>query len=72
MQVFNTNNSGRKTLILTTSHTAVAQWRNELLSKTDLGPEDVGEYTGLAKEVRPVTVTTLPTHRSNRNLWLFI
>ena len=26
--------------------------------KTDLGPDDVGEYTGLAKEVRPVTVTT--------------
>jgi len=49
---------GRKTLILTTNHTAVAQWRQELLTKTDLTPEEVGEYTGLAKEVRPVTVTT--------------
>ncbi len=49
---------GRKTLILTTNHTAVAQWRNELLTKTDLGPDDIGEYTGLVKEVRPVTVTT--------------
>ncbi len=49
---------GRKTLILTTNHTAVAQWRSELLSKTDLRPEDVGEYTGLVKEVRPVTITT--------------
>jgi DNA excision repair protein ERCC-3 len=49
---------GRKTLILTTNHTAVAQWRDELLSKTDLTPDQVGEYTGLAKEVRPVTVTT--------------
>ncbi|MHC5012054.1 MAG: DNA repair helicase XPB, partial [Planctomycetota bacterium] len=49
---------GRKTLILTTNHTAVAQWRQEILSKTELTAEDVGEYTGLAKEVRPVTITT--------------
>jgi DNA excision repair protein ERCC-3 len=49
---------GRKTLILTTNHTAVNQWRRELLTKTGLTPEQVGEYTGLSKEVRPVTITT--------------
>jgi DNA excision repair protein ERCC-3 len=49
---------GRKTLILTTNHTAVNQWRRELLSKTELTEEQIGEYTGLQKQVRPVTVTT--------------
>ncbi len=49
---------GRKTLILTTNHTAVNQWRRELLEKTELTEDDIGEYTGVAKEVRPVTITT--------------
>ncbi len=49
---------GRKTLILTTNHTAVNQWRRELLDKTELTEDDIGEYTGLVKEVRSVTVTT--------------
>jgi DNA excision repair protein ERCC-3 len=49
---------GRKTLILTTNHTAVMQWRQELLTKTGLTEEQVGEYTGLKKEIRPVTITT--------------
>jgi len=49
---------GRKTLILTTNHTAVNQWRRELLEKTELTEDDIGEYTGLVKEVRSVTVTT--------------
>jgi DNA excision repair protein ERCC-3 len=49
---------GRKTLILTTNHTAVDQWRRELLAKTALTPEQVGQYTGLSKEIRPVTITT--------------
>ena len=49
---------GRKTLILTTNHTAVNQWREELLSKTELTEDDIGEYTGLTKEVKPVTIST--------------
>ena len=49
---------GRKTLILTTNHTAVKQWRRELLDKTQLTEDDIGEYTGVAKEVRAVTITT--------------
>ncbi|MDJ0974103.1 MAG: DEAD/DEAH box helicase [Planctomycetota bacterium] len=49
---------GRKTLILTTNHTAVKQWKSELLAKTQLTEEDIGEYTGHAKEVRPVTIST--------------
>jgi len=47
-----------KTLILTTNTVAVRQWRDELLDKTSLGPDDVGEYTGEQKDVRPVTIST--------------
>ena len=49
---------GTKTLILTTNTVAVRQWRDEILDKTDLTEEQVGEYTGEEKIVRPVTITT--------------
>lgn len=56
------------TLILTTSTTAARQWISELIDKTDLDPEQVGEYTGYAKDIRPVTVATyqILTHRGDR------
>ena len=41
-----------------TNVSAVRQWITELLDKTTLKPEDIGEYTGSKKEIRPVTVTT--------------
>jgi DNA excision repair protein ERCC-3 len=47
-----------QTLVLTTNRTAVAQWRRELLSRTSLREDEVGEYTGESKEIRPVTVST--------------
>jgi DNA excision repair protein ERCC-3 len=47
-----------KTLVLTTNTIAVRQWRDELLDKTDLTPDEVGEYTGETKEVKPVTIAT--------------
>jgi DNA excision repair protein ERCC-3 len=46
------------TLILCTSITALRQWTRELLARTDLSPDDIGEYTGERKELRPVTLTT--------------
>jgi DNA excision repair protein ERCC-3 len=46
------------TLILTTSVTAVRQWIAELLDKTNLPESQVGEYSGVSKVVRPVTVST--------------
>jgi DNA excision repair protein ERCC-3 len=56
---------GASTLVLTTSVTAVRQWIAELLDKTTLQADQVGEYTGGAKDVRPVTVATYQvlTHR---------
>jgi DNA excision repair protein ERCC-3 len=47
-----------ETLILTTSTTAVAQWRREILDKTDLDPALIGEYTGDVKTLAPLTLAT--------------
>ena len=60
---------GARTLILTTSTVAVHQWITELRDKTDLQPQDVGEYTGERKDMRPVTVTTyqILTHRASKD-----
>ncbi|MEO7000325.1 MAG: DNA repair helicase XPB [Ktedonobacterales bacterium] len=48
----------RATLILTPSTIAVRQWIAELLDKTSLTPDQIGEYTGERKDIRPITVTT--------------
>lgn len=47
-----------KTLILCPNISAVHQWINELLNRTTLNREDIGEYSGEEKEIRPVTVST--------------
>jgi DNA excision repair protein ERCC-3 len=59
---------GARTLVLTTSTVAVHQWIDELLDKTDLSPDAVGEYTGRKKDIKPVTVATyqMLTHRSTQ------
>jgi DNA excision repair protein ERCC-3 len=59
---------GQTTLVLTTSVTAVQQWRRELLDKTTLRPDDIAEYTGERKEAGPVTLTTyqILTWRADR------
>ncbi|HRV81565.1 MAG TPA: helicase-associated domain-containing protein [Planctomycetota bacterium] len=49
---------GAKTLILTTNTVAVRQWRSELIDKTHLTEDEVGEYTGDVKRVAPVTIST--------------
>ena len=53
------------TLILTSNTVATRQWITELLDKTSLTDDNVGEYSGLRKQVRPVTVATyqIMTHR---------
>ncbi|HUM71892.1 MAG TPA: DEAD/DEAH box helicase [Chloroflexota bacterium] len=49
------------TLILTPSTVAARQWIDELLDKTSLAPEQVGEYTGSRKSIKPVTISTYQT-----------
>jgi len=50
--------SGTTTLILVTSAVAARQWRDELLRRTSLTDEEIGEYSGARKQVRPVTIAT--------------
>jgi DNA excision repair protein ERCC-3 len=53
-------------LILTTSTAALHQWQREILEKTTLTREQVGEYSASVKQIRPVTITTyqMITHRT--------
>ncbi|MFD2171233.1 DNA repair helicase XPB [Tumebacillus lipolyticus] len=46
------------TLVLTPNVLAARQWIRELLDKTNVSPDQVGEYTAEKKDVRPITVTT--------------
>ncbi|MFW6161272.1 MAG: DNA repair helicase XPB [Planctomycetota bacterium] len=57
------------TLILCTNITAVRQWRRELLDKTTLGDDQLGEYSGEAKDLEPVTIATyqILTYRKRKS-----
>jgi DNA excision repair protein ERCC-3 len=46
------------TLILATNVVAVRQWITEILDKTDLAPDLIGEYSGEVKQIKPITVAT--------------
>jgi len=54
------------TLILVTSTVAAHQWRHELLARTSLTAEEIGEYSGAAKEIRPVTIATYQVMATRR------
>lgn len=53
MARFDTN-----TLILVTNTVAARQWREELLTRTDLLEQDIAEYSGSSKQLAPVTIAT--------------
>ncbi|HMA84013.1 MAG TPA: DNA repair helicase XPB [Candidatus Thermoplasmatota archaeon] len=60
------------TLIVSTNNVAVHQWRDELVSKTQITYDEIGEYTGLKKEIKPITITTyqmLTYRRSKEDLF---
>ena len=46
------------TLILVTNSVSARQWRDEILARTTLTEDDIGEYSGERKEIRPVTIAT--------------
>jgi len=50
--------SSTTTLILVTNTVSARQWRDELIRRTSLTPEEIGEYSGSRKEIRPVTIAT--------------
>ena len=50
--------SSTTTLILVTNTVSARQWKDELLRRTSLTEDEIGEYSGAVKEVRPVTIAT--------------
>ncbi len=46
------------TLILVTNTVSARQWKDELVKRTSLTEDEIGEYSGAVKEVRPVTIAT--------------
>jgi DNA excision repair protein ERCC-3 len=54
------------TLILVTNTVAARQWRAELLRRTTLDEEEIGEYSGHKKEIRPVTIATYQVMTTRR------
>lgn len=57
---------GAKALILVTNAVSARQWRDELLRRTSLTEEEIGEYSGQVKEVKPVTIATYQILTSRR------
>ncbi|MBE7439891.1 MAG: DEAD/DEAH box helicase [Spirochaetales bacterium] len=59
---------GAQTLILVTNTLSIRQWKNELRDKSDIPEEDIGEYSGEKKEIRPITIATynIITHRKKK------
>ncbi len=57
-----------QTLILTTNTVAVRQWKRELLEKTCLREDQIGEYTGEEKTIAPITIATyqILTYRKSK------
>ena len=50
--------AGATTLILVTNTVSGRQWKSELLKRTSLTEEEIGEYSGEKKEIKPVTIAT--------------
>jgi DNA excision repair protein ERCC-3 len=62
---------GGETLILVPSRELAAQWREELLANTSLTHEQIGEYHGGEKNLRPVTIATYQTAGMDRHRHVF-
>jgi len=59
---------GAQTLVLVTNTLSIRQWVSEIADKTDIPSDDVGEYSGEKKEIRPITIATynIITHRKRK------
>ncbi|MEU3309894.1 DNA repair helicase XPB [Nocardiopsis sp. NPDC055551] len=58
--------TGKTTLILVTNTVSVHQWKAELLRRTSLTEDEIGEYSGTKKEIRPVTIATYQVMASRK------
>jgi len=58
--------AGATTLILVTNTVAARQWKDELIKRTSLAEDEIGEYSGQRKEIRPVTIATYQVMTTRR------
>ncbi|MEU1388736.1 MULTISPECIES: DNA repair helicase XPB [unclassified Nonomuraea] len=54
------------TLIMVTNTVSAHQWKTELLKRTSLTEDEIGEYSGNKKEIRPVTIATYQVMTTRR------
>ena len=54
------------TLILVTNTVSARQWKHELVRRTSLTEDEIGEYSGTKKEIRPVTIATYQVMTTRR------
>ncbi|MGW2377304.1 DNA repair helicase XPB [Kitasatospora sp. NPDC001683] len=54
------------TLILVTNTVSARQWKHELVKRTSLTEDEIGEYSGTKKEIRPVTIATYQVMTTKR------
>jgi DNA excision repair protein ERCC-3 len=54
------------TLILVTNTVSARQWKDELVRRTSLTADEIGEYSGSRKEIRPVTIATYQVMTTRR------
>ncbi|RYP84804.1 DEAD/DEAH box helicase [Nocardioides guangzhouensis] len=54
------------TLILVTNTVSARQWKDELVRRTSLTADEIGEYSGSVKEIRPVTIATYQVMTTKR------
>ena len=59
---------GAHTLVLSPNTVALHQWRREILDKTNITEDQIGEYSGSVKEIKPITLTTyqIMTYRASK------
>jgi len=62
---------GGETLVLVPSRELATQWRSELIDNTTIIPNQIGEYHGGQKEIRPITIATYHTAGMDRHRELF-
>ena len=55
------------TLILVTNTVSARQWKDELLKRTSLTEDEIGEYSGAMKQIRPVTIATYQVMTTRRH-----
>ena len=54
------------TLILVTNTVSARQWKEELVRRTSLTEDEIGEYSGSRKQIRPVTIATYQVMTTRR------